>query len=153
MTDFNPALQSRRTGLSWDKEFRPRVDDVRDALRSEGYDLKARGLFLLFLAVGWREKSNPGTPPRATDSARYSELRDEDFALFNAIAMADTGSYDVLASRDDVLDIVEGYAAGGLRKVAELLDSSQSLVTALVSEIWPQIESWKDPEISQEEGN
>tara|TARA_B110000503_G_scaffold88657_1_gene134414 strand:+ start:5019 stop:5483 length:465 start_codon:yes stop_codon:yes gene_type:complete len=139
---FNPALQSRRTGLSWDKEFRPRVDDIKKALSVEGVELKNRSLFLLCLALGWEGKSNPGVPPRATDSARLDTLQDSDWALFNAIAMDDSGGFEILASKDGVLDIVEGYAAGGLRILAEKLDSSNSLTESLIQDIWPKLDAW-----------
>lgn len=153
MEDFNSALQSRRTGLTWDQEAKGRVDEIKSALSSEGVQLSNRQLFLLCLGIGWRDKLNPGVPPRKTDSARLETLKEPDYALFNAIAMQDRGSFEVLQERDKVLDIVEGYAAGGLRKLADMLDSSHGFASELVGEIWPSISEWEDLEITAEEGN
>lgn len=141
---FNPATQSRRTALSWDKESKPRVDDIRQSLKAEGYELTNRLLFLLCLGMGWNSKLNPGTPPRTTDSARLESLNEQDWALFNALAMEATGGYEILASKDDVLDIVESYAAGGLRLLVEKLDATQSLASDLLLEIWPKVEEWRE---------
>lgn len=149
--NFNPALQSRRTGLTWDNETRGRVDDIKDKLSEAGVVVGNRQLFLFCLGIGWKFQSNPGTPPRRTDSARLDTLKEKDYALFNAIAMEDSGSFEVLQERDRVLDIVEGYAAGGLRKLAEIYDNSHDFVSELVEEIWPAIANWEDLEITAEE--
>jgi hypothetical protein len=150
---FNPALQSRRTGLSWDQEAKDKIKDITHSFSEAGVALSNRQLFLLCLGIGWKHKLNPGVPPRRTDSARLETLKDKDYALFNAIAMEDSGSFEVLQERDRVLDIVEGYAAGGLRKLAEMQDSSHDLVSELVSEMWPAISNWEDLEITAEEEN
>lgn len=143
--EFNPAIDTRRTALSWDREAKPRIEEIRLAFSKAGLDLKNRQLFLICLGLGWQSKSNPGVPPRASDSARMDTLMPEDWAFFNSIAMKANDSFEVLSSKDDVLDIVEGYAAGGLRRLVEIYDSTQSLVDALAAEIWPLIEAWKVP--------
>jgi hypothetical protein len=143
--EFNPAIDTRRTALSWDREAKPRIDEIRLAFSKAGLELKNRQLFLVCLGLGWQSKSNPGIPPRASDSARMDTLMPEDWAFFNAIAMKATDSFEILSSKDGVLDIVEGYAAGGLRRLVEIYDSTQSLVDALAAEIWPSIESWTVP--------
>lgn len=153
MVEFNPALQSRRQGLSWDKETKVRVSEIREDLKTAGYPMSNKELFMLFLGIGWKHQLNPGVPPRTTDSARLSELTAQDFGLFNAIAMSHTESFEVLSSRDAVLDVVEGFAAGGLRKAAEILDNSQSLITALRTDFWPVIDKWEPSVISQPEEN
>lgn len=151
MSEFNPALQSRRQALSWDREAKPRVADIREALKESGFPMSNKELFMLFLGIGWKHKLNPGVPPRSTDSARLSELTPQDFGLFNAIAMSHTESFEVLSSRDAVLDVVEGFAAGGLRRAAEMFDNSQSFVTSLRTDFWPVIEKWEAPKISEPE--
>ncbi len=144
--EFNPAVDTRRTALSWDREAKERIDEIKLAFTRSGLDLKNRQLFLICLGLGWQSKSNPGVPPRNSDSARMDTLMPEDWAFFNAIAMKATDSFETLSSKDGVLDIVEGYAAGGLRRLVEIYDSTQSLVDALAAEIWPLIESWSVPE-------
>ncbi len=143
--EFNPAIDTRRTALSWDREAKPRIEEIRLAFSKAGLELKNRQLFLICLGLGWQLKSNPGVPPRASDSARMDTLMPEDWAFFNSIAMKASDSFEVLSSKDDVLDIVEGYAAGGLRRLVEIYDSTQSLVDALAAEIWPLIEAWRVP--------
>ncbi len=144
--EFNPAIDTRRTALSWDREAKVRIDEIKLAFTKAGLDLKNRQFFLICLGLGWQSKLNPGVPPRTSDSARMDTLMTEDWALFNAIAMKATDSFETLSSKDGVLDIVEGYAAGGLRRLVEIYDSTQSVVDALAAEIWPLIEAWSVPE-------
>jgi hypothetical protein len=141
---FNPALQSRRTALSWDKQYKDRVDDLRKNLSQDlNQSLTNRELFLICLAYGWYAKDmSPKVPPRQSDSARLDTLKSGDWALFNAIAMRHAKSFDVLHSKDEVLDIVESYASGGLKLLSAQLDAKPDLFLQISSDVWPLVESW-----------
>ena len=138
--EFNPALETRRTALSWDKNFKGRLDDIRGSLEAK---LSNRELFLLCLAYGWKAGELPGIPPRATDSARIDALQPNDWVIFNTVAMVHSQSYEVLSSKDAVLDIVENYAAGGLKLLSQQVDAVGSLRHFIAQETWPLAKAWK----------
>ena len=143
---FNPALQTRRVALSWDKENKPRVDDLRAAL-SEGLDqpLGNKELFFVCLAYGWKAQvKSPSVPSRASDSARMETLNNGDWALFNSIAMNHAQSFDILGSKDGVLDVVESFAAGGLALLIKQLDATMDLFSYVSKDLWPIVLEWKE---------
>jgi len=144
---FNPALQSRRVALSWDKENKPRVDDLRSALSSGlPQALTNKELFLICLAYGWKSQvKSPSVPARQSDSARLDTLRAADWALFNSIAMSHVNSFEILGSKDDVLDVVESFAAGGLALLVKQLDATKDLFKFISNDLWPVIQDWEVP--------
>lgn len=76
---------------------------------------------MICLSVGWAARVKRPVPPRKTDSVRLSYI-DDQIPLFRSIAIADTGSANVLLEDDQVLDIIESYAAAGLEILVHQFD-------------------------------
>ena len=81
--------------------------------------------FLFAMATGF--KSGLRRPIENRDSGGFflsKDLRGEDMALLNAVALADTGSPEVLVDRPEVFRIAEEYAHAGIRILADKVDST-----------------------------
>lgn len=117
-------LNTKRQALSWDQEYKPRLDQVFSELtdgRGGDGSLSNTEQFMICLSVGWAARVKRPVPPRKTDSVRLSYI-DDQIPLFRSIAIADTGSANVLLEDDQVLDIIESYAAAGLEILVHQFD-------------------------------
>jgi hypothetical protein len=113
-------ITSKRSAFSWDPEFRPFVDDLRDFLRfKEGGRPGNPETFMICLAVGFDSGVKRDVPPRKSDSMRVADLKKDQFAIMRAVALRETKDSNVLLNDDDVFDIAEQYAAGGLMLLAQ----------------------------------
>lgn len=117
-------LNTKRQALSWDQEYKPRLDQVFSELTDgKGGDgsLSNTEQFMICLSVGWSAGVKRPVPPRKTDSVRLSYI-DDQIPIFRSIAIADSGSADILLDDDKVLDIIESYAAAGLEILVHQFD-------------------------------
>jgi len=81
--------------------------------------------FLFAMATGF--KSALRQPMKSRDGGGFflsKDLHDEDVALLNAVALADTGSPQVLLDRAEVFRIAEEYAHAGIRLLADRVGST-----------------------------
>jgi hypothetical protein len=109
--------KTKRLALSWDQEFKePTLDDLKYHLtkNTEKNRISNLELFMLCLGIGFEAKQKRQTPPRKTDAVRLADIKDKTIAIWQAIAVSDTGGPEVLLDEDQVYDIIEQYAAAGL---------------------------------------
>ena len=109
--------KTKRLALSWDQEFKqPTLDDLEYHLKrnTEKNRISNLELFMLCLGIGFEAKQKRPTPPRKTDAVRLADIKEKTLAIWQAIAVSDTGSPEVLLDEDQVFDIIEQYAAAGL---------------------------------------
>jgi hypothetical protein len=131
---------TKRQGFSWDPDFKENVQTLRDFLRVEGEgELSNADLFLLCVAFGLREGVQRPVPPRRTDAVRLSYLQPEHFAMLKALAIVETKSSSCLLDEDEIYDIVEQYAAGGLAFLSAELESNASFPAWLTGELFKEI--------------
>ena len=117
---------SKRSALTWDPEFRPRVKDLEEHLgrfTRGGMTIANKTVFMLCLAVGFELKKTRPRPPRRSDAVVLSYLNDQDKALMSSMALAHSGNHTVLLDEDLVYDIIEEYAAGGLEVLVTQMDA------------------------------
>ena len=74
---------------------------------------------MICLAVGFDSGFKRDVPPRKSDSMRVADLKKEQFAIMRAVALRETKDSNVLLNDDEVFDIAEQYAAGGLMLLAQ----------------------------------
>ena len=109
--------KTKRLGLSWDEEFKkPTLDDLEYYLKknTEKNRISNLELFMLCLGIGFEAKQKRPTPPRKTDAVRLADIKEKTMAIWQAIAVSDSGSAEILLDEDQVFDIIEQYAAAGL---------------------------------------
>ncbi len=109
--------KTKRLALSWDQEFKqPTLDDLEYHLKksTEKNRISNLELFMLCLGIGFEAKQKRPTPPRKTDAVRLADIKEKTLAIWQAIAVSDTESPEVLLDEDEVFDIIEQYAAAGL---------------------------------------
>jgi len=135
------VIKTKRVALSWNQEFKDSVADIRYALRGADEKEQSNGeLFMLCLGIGFKWKFKVATPPRKSDAVRLSYLKEKDISVMRAIAISETGRADVVTNEDDVYDIVEQYAAGGLALIAKRLSDGDDIKQWLVAEIFTSFE-------------
>lgn len=109
--------KTKRLALSWDQEFKsPTLDDLEYHLKknTEKNRISNLDLFMLCLGIGFEAKQKRPIPPRKTDAVRLADIKEKTMAIWQAIAVSDIGSPEVLLDEDQVFDIIEQYAAAGL---------------------------------------
>jgi hypothetical protein len=116
--------KAKRVALSWDQDFKPRIQDLSDAVQKiTGDSPSNKSLFMICLGIGFTENVKRDVPPRKSDAVRLEFLKSEDVAVLKSVALAQTRDFEVLLDEDAVYDIVESFAAGGLEFLAKELDS------------------------------
>jgi hypothetical protein len=109
--------KSKRVALTWDQEYKPNLDDLKFWLdkNSEKNKVNNLDIFMLCLGIGLEAKEKRVIPPKKSDAVRLAYLKESDIALMNAIALFDSQDPLVLLDEDKIFDIVEQYAAAGLK--------------------------------------
>ena len=120
--------KTRRTALTWDQEFKPKVKQLEEYLErlTGAAGVSNTDLFMLCLAVGFKLRKIRPIPARKSDAVRISYLKESHLALMKSVALTHTGNYMVLLSEDEVFDIVEQYAAGGLELLSVEMENANS---------------------------
>jgi len=136
--------KSKRTALTWDQEYKPRIDELRDYLdRGLGAKGAASNLsiFMLCLGVGFQMNKMRERPARKSDGPRleYIMKASEELATMRAVALAYSKDYETLLDEDKVFDIVEEYAAGGLEILCLEMDKQADFNSWLTTVLYEQM--------------
>lgn len=114
--------------------------DVKQLLSNNApADRSRREQFLYFMSIGVAQSTR--IPIKKRESGGFFLLKDlkpEDNALIDAVAMWDSGNADVLADRAKVLEIAEEYAHAGVRFIADNIESQQfgSFLKKIEQDLW-----------------
>jgi hypothetical protein len=109
-----------------DKDDRQLYDelDLEDMLklREKGGRRTRKEQFILAMATGLK---NGVKRPLVTKEGIFfvKDLRSEDEALIGAVALHDSGSVEVLGSKQEMYRIAEEYARAGIRLISDMLRS------------------------------
>ena len=78
--------KTKRTALTWDQEFKPRVKDLEDYLsRTTGSNSVSNAdLFMLCLAIGFDSGKMRPVPSRKSDAVRVSYLKEHHLAIMKS---------------------------------------------------------------------
>lgn len=137
----NSVKKTTRTALSWDQELIDSVKDLRSYLDRDSDKTSSNWeIFFLCLAFGFKNKSKRSVPPRKSDSVRIEYLKPNQKMMFQSIALFDTDDYLVLMDEDAVYDIVEAYAAGGLKYLTDQMKTNPNFVKWLEGELFQNAE-------------
>lgn len=118
MTDT--LIKTKRTALSWDQEFKPVVKDLEEYLKRMTGENSVTNteLFMLCLAVGFEMNKTRPVPPKKSDAVRISYLKEPHLAVMRSVALTHSQNHMILMNEDQIYDVVEQYAAGGLEILA-----------------------------------
>jgi hypothetical protein len=98
-----------------------------DALKVDPFfhGQRNRNLFLLAMAVGYKnELREPLTKREISGYFLEKDMKPEDHALVDMVAVCEMKSVDVLAKRSEAFKIAEEYAHGGIRLLSDQLRST-----------------------------
>jgi len=145
MTDA--VKRTKRLGLSWDEDFKPRLEDLKFFLQknTEKNRISNLDLFMICLGIGFDSKQKRPTPPRRTDAVRLADIKEKTLAIWQAIAISDSGDAAVLLDEDKLYDIIEQYAAGGLMILSSEMDNQPDFAGWLSAKLYKQSEQLSKP--------
>ncbi len=81
--------------------------------------------FLFAMAIGFKNKVKPSLKMPKDGFFLTKDLKPEDEALINAMAVWESNSVDVLSNKEEVFKIAEEYAHGGVRILHDSIGSTQ----------------------------
>lgn len=138
----NSVKKTRRLALSWDQDFKPRLDDLEFHLKknTEKNRISNLDLFMLCLGIGFEAKQKRPVPPRKTDAVRLADIKEKTLSIWQAIAVADSGKPEILLDEDLVFDTIEQFAAGGLMILAVEMDNRPDFAGWLSGKLYKQSE-------------
>lgn len=132
-------LKSTRTATSWDPSDKEFVEDLRQILKTpDGKNATNPRIFLLAMSIGFSKGVKGEKPPRANDAARLEYLREDEVGRMRLIAIHDAESSEILESDEDVIDIAEQYAHGGLVLLRAEKETNPAFLDWLVAEMYKQ---------------
>lgn len=139
--------KTKRLGLSWDEDFKPRLEDLKFHLQknTEKNRISNLELFMICLGIGFDAKQKRPTPPRKTDAVRLADIKEKTLAIWQAIALAESRDPSVLLDEDSMFDIIEQYAAGGLMILSAEMDNQPDFAGWLSAKLYRQSESIAKP--------
>lgn len=119
-----PVEKSKRVAFTWDQEYKPYKDEIKLELKGLGSvnangELTETELFLLCLVFGVRHSNRRDVPARKSDGPRLEYVNDRQLALIKSVALSESENSDVLLKEDELFDIAESLAAGGLELLAQ----------------------------------
>jgi|LakMenEpi03Aug12_release.lakeMendotaPanAssembly.Ray.scaffolds.fasta_scaffold1394767_1 hypothetical protein len=138
----NVIKKTKRLALSWDQDFKTNLGDLEFHLKknTEKNRISNLDLFMLCLGIGFEAKQKRPTPPRKTDAVRLADIKEKTIAIWQAIAVSDTGNPEVLLDEDLVFDIIEQYAAGGLMILSVEMENRPDFAGWLSGKLYKQSE-------------
>lgn len=115
------------------------VSSIYDSLREEGSNVEAspfktfKDVFMFAAFLGFNKRVRQKLPPGNRKTIRLEVFTREDRDLIQAIAIADSGSIDILRNFSEIVVIVEEYANAGIYDLqAELLKKDGKALWNLV---------------------
>jgi len=109
-----------------DRKLLEKIDGDPEQLFSHDAGRSRKEQFLCFMAFGFRHGVKRPIEGKKDGLFLVKDLRPEDEALINAVAIYDSGSVDVLANISRVYETAEQYARGGMRLLLDSIESSQT---------------------------
>jgi hypothetical protein len=146
--------KTKRTQLSWNQEYKSAVPDIKDFIKiATGKTPSNLEVFRLCLAYGFYSGKKNDVPPRAADVTNVNYIKDLELAEMQAIALTETEDSTILLREDDVFDVAESYASGGLELLAHEISNQADFGAWLTSLLWRPLEKFeetlkKGPEIA-----
>ena len=129
--------KTKRTSLTWNPELKDSVNDLKDAVqRLTNKPPTNLEIFMLCLGVGFSNGKKNAVPPRKSDVTNVKYIQEMDLANIRAIALDESKDPTILLREDDVYDIAEQYASGGLEILASEMGKQPDFQSWLTSRFW-----------------
>jgi len=106
-----------------DKSDRKLYEKIEEEEMFKGKNRKDE--FLFAMAIGFKNKVKPSLKTPKDGFFLTKDLKPEDEALINAMAVWESNSVDVLSNKEEVFKIAEEYAHGGARILHDSIGSTQ----------------------------
>lgn len=98
------------------KSDREIYDNLNEKDTSPFQGQENRILYMNALAIGYTDGGRIEFDAGEKEGfAQFSALHDEDLAIIKAVAVAEKGDLNILVNKDEVIEIADEYAAGGIQ--------------------------------------
>lgn len=136
--------KSKRLALSWDQEYKPNLENLKFWLEknTEKQRVSNLDLFMLCLGIGFEAKEKRDVPPKKSDAIRLETIKESTFAIWKALALMDSQEPIVLLDEDRIYDIVEQYAAAGLKILSLEMNTQNDFPSWLRQKLYKHAETF-----------
>lgn len=141
MSDYK---KSKRLALSWDQEYKPSLENLKFWLdkNTEKQRVSNLDMFMLCLSIGLESGEKRDVPARKSDAIRLETIKESTFAIWKAIALSDSQDPMVLLDEDKIYDIIEQYAASGLKILSLEMNTQNDFPSWLRQKLYKHAESF-----------
>jgi hypothetical protein len=141
---MNEYKKSKRLALSWDQEYKPNIDNLKFWLdkNTEKHRVSNLDIFMLCLGVGLESGEKRDVPPRKSDAIRLETIKETTIAIWKGIALLDTQDPMILLDEDKVYDIIEQFAAAGLKILTLEMSTQNDFPSWLRQKLYKQAEAF-----------
>lgn len=141
MSDYK---KSKRLALSWDQEYKPSLENLKFWLdkNTEKQRVSNLDMFMLCLSIGLESAEKRDVPARKSDAIRLETIKESTFAIWKAIALSDSQDPMVLLDEDKIYDIIEQYAASGLKILSLEMNTQNDFPSWLRQKLYKHAESF-----------
>lgn len=141
---MNAYKKSKRLALSWDQEYKPSLENLKFWLdkNTEKQRVSNLDMFMLCLGVGLESAEKRDLPPRKSDAIRLETIKESTLAIWKALALLDTQDPMVLLDEDKIYDVIEQYAASGLKILTLEMETQNDFPSWLRQKLYKHAESF-----------
>ena len=108
-------FKTTRTILAFDDRQLEYWNQIKDSIaKSSGSTILNKEIFLIAMGVGFHSKNRIEDFKRSNTGVRMEYIKDEDELLFAALQIAETDDEKSLLDSEELLNLAESYAAGGI---------------------------------------
>jgi hypothetical protein len=118
--------KSKRLAFTWDQEYKsPYVDLIKEALSGFGEKTEVSNteLFMLFMTIGFDAGVRREVRTSKSDAARLEYITESQKAMIKAVGLSQADSAESLLAEDEIYNVSEEFAAGGLFILAKEYDT------------------------------
>lgn len=119
--------KTSRTFAAFDERQLESISGLRKAFAGDDKkEISNKELFMIGLGVGFNAKNKIIDFKKSNTGVRIEYFKDEDNTLFSALQVSTTGNANSLLAVEDLYDLAENYAAGGIAILANALQTERN---------------------------
>jgi hypothetical protein len=125
--------KSRRVALSWNQDFKNRLEDLESYLKKINGGLNPTNLelFMFCLGYGFQNNVKSSLPPKKSDAVRIEFIKEE-INYMRLVALSSTGDESVLIDNEKIFDEAEKFAGGGLALLVREMDNNHDFLGYII---------------------
>jgi hypothetical protein len=137
--------KTTRTILAFDETQLEAIAKLKEAFSGEEIkEISNKELFLICMAVGFSAKNKVDVLQKSNTGVRMEYFKPEDNVLFTSLQIAEHDNPESLLQIEQLYDLAECYAAGGVGILYEALETNKNFDEWFQSLIFQNLEDEED---------